>query len=570
MEIAADPDVPTYSGGLGVLAGDHLRAAADLGLPIAGVTLLYAGGYFRQHLDEHGFQGEDAVDWDPADRLERLDVRVEVEIGERRVWVGAWCMWLEGTSGHRVPVYYLDTRDGANDPEDSAITERLYAGTPTLRLRQEAVLGLAGTALIGALGLRPSVFHMNEGHAALVPVGVLAGPDDRLGEADEAGVAAVRGRCVFTTHTPVAAGHDRFPADMVESVLGAARVKELARLGAYDGAELNMTELAAFFSGHVNAVSRRHAEVTRAMFPTLDVRSVTNGVHVPTWTVPATQDLLDRHVAGWRWDPALLRYASGIPLGELRAVHRQNKEQLIEAVGARTGHMLDPDALTLCVARRAAAYKRTDLLLADPVALVRVADAGPLQVLYAGKAHPADEDGKAAIARIFDAAGEVADLVTVVYLEDYDMALARLLCAGADLWVNTPLPPYEASGTSGMKAALNAVPSLSTLDGWWLEGHIEGVTGWAVGAAGSADVVDEEDAVFDPRTRADAARELCGVLEHTIAPLFHGDPDGYMAVGRGALAFNGSFFTARRMVQEYALTAYGEAGRTVAPPKRSS
>jgi starch phosphorylase len=384
---------------------------------------------------------------------------------------------------------------------------------------------------------------------------------------------------VFTTHTPVAAGHDRFPAEVVESVLGGARVKELARLGAYDGAELNMTELAAFFAGHVNAVSRRHAEVTRALLPERDVRSVTNGVHVPTWTMPAIQDLLDRHVAGWRADPALLRYGTCIPLGELRAAHRRNKVQLLEAVETRTGRGLDPDALTVCVARRAAAYKRTDLLLADPIALVRVADAGPLQVLYAGKAHPADEDGKAAITRIFDAAREVADLVPVVYLEDYDMALARLLCAGADLWVNTPLPPYEASGTSGMKAALNAVPSLSTLDGWWLEGHIEGVTGWAVGPAAPRDADadeeedeedEEEDAVSDAGARAEAARELCGVLQRTVAPLFHDDPDGYMAVGRSALAINGSFFTARRMVREYALTAYGEAGRTVVPPKRSS
>ena len=583
MEIAADEAVPTYSGGLGVLAGDHLRAAADLGLPLVGVTLVYHGGYFRQELGADGHQQEDDAAWNPADRLELLPTDTEIEISGRRVRVRAWRLSIMGSNGHEVPVYFLDTRDEANHPDDLGITDRLYAtGPATVRLRQEAVLGLAGVALLHALGHRPAVFHMNEGHAALVPVGVLRAEDngraEGLGHVALDDVAGVRSRSVFTTHTPVAAGHDRFSPAVVDEVLGATMAKDLMRLGAYDGNELNMTELAVFFSRSVNAVSRRHGEVTRSMLPGREVGSVTNGVHVPTWTLPATQDVLDRHVDGWRADPALLRYASSIPLDELQAVHRRNKEQLLEQVGVRSDQWLDPDALTLCVARRAAAYKRTDLLLSDPDALRRVAALGPLQVLYAGKAHPADGDGKAAIVRVFERARLLAGDVRVVYLADYDMRLARLLCGGSDVWVNTPVPPYEASGTSGMKAAVNAVPSLSTLDGWWLEGHVEGVTGWAIDAEASLGESgdsagrsgSEDGAVGDPRAREADAAALYRALHDTIAPLYHGAPEAFTAVGRGALALNGSFFNARRMVSEYAQTAYVDAGRLAVAANRSS
>ena len=558
MEIAVDEAMPTYSGGLGVLAGDHLRAAADLGLPLLGVTLVYHHGFFRQTLAADGTQRESPARWSPAQRLEPLDQRVTVEVGGRPVTVGAWRHRITGVGGHQVEVYFLDTRLPENDPEAQAITDRLYADGPTLRLAQEAVLGLGGTAMVAALGHEPATFHLNEGHAALAPVGLLALHAGARGGLDAAGATdldGVRDRCVFTTHTPVPAGHDRFSLQICADVLGPALTGELERLGCLERGQLNMTNLGMFFSGFINGVAQRHAAVSQAMFPRYTVRAVTNGVHVRTWAAPSSQRLFDRYSPRWREDNAVLRYLSTAPLAEVRAAHDEAKRELLDEVARRSGRTLDPEVFTIGVARRAAAYKRNDLLLSDLTELRRlVRRAGPVQVLYSGKSHPRDAAGKEVVARVTAAARKLGDTVPVVYLEDYDMALGALLCAGVDLWLNTPVAPHEASGTSGMKAAVNGVPSLSVLDGWWIEGHIEGVTGWAIGDdPGARAVAGDLDGADDG---ADAA-EMYRVLREDVVPLFYGDPDGYAAVGRGAMALNGSFFTTQRMVSEYAEWAYG-------------
>lgn len=559
MEIAVDDDIPTFSGGLGVLSGDTLRAAADLRLPFVGVTLVYHEGFFLQELDAQGTQVERAAPWSPADRLDKLAAEVTITLGGRSVVVGAWRSHLTGVTGGRVPIVYLDTRVSANDPAAQAITDRLYTGDLDVRLAQEAVLGLAGPPMLDRLGLVPSVHHMNEGHAALVPLALLsAATDDRLGQVTAADVDAVRTRCVFTTHTPVPAGHDRFPSDVVDRVLGRERREQLASLGCLEGDVLNMTLLGMSFSGFVNGVAQRHGRVSQAMFPRFRVQSVTNGVHAPTWVAPSTARLLDRHVPAWRQDNALLRYAATVPLEELRDAHAEAKQVLLDEVRRRTGRTLDPGTLTIGVARRATAYKRNDLLLSDPDALLALAEkVGPLQVLYSGKAHPLDQSGKDIIAKVTAKGRALDDAVPVVFLENYGMGLAALLCAGADVWLNTPLAPHEASGTSGMKAALNGVPSLSTLDGWWLEGHIEGVTGWSIGPDRGAqgDVGDAEDGRAET-DRADAI-ELYRQLRDVVVPLYVDDPAGFAAVGRAALALNGSFFTTQRMVSEYARRAYG-------------
>ena len=559
MEIAVDDRFPTYSGGLGVLAGDHLRAAADAGMPLVAVTLVYRQGYFEQHVDGEGRQTEEPVRWSPGDALERIPLQVEVEVAGRPVRVGAWRTVLTGVTGACLPVYFLDTDLEANAPIDRSLTDQLYGGDDAMRLGQEIVLGMAGPALLDALGHQVGTYHMNEGHSALLTLALLgSGPGREPGARWD----AVRSRCVFTTHTPVPAGHDRFERSLVERLLGSEWCRRLDELGLLEEDELNMTELALSGSRWANAVSLRHRDVTQAMFPGRRIDAVTNGVHAATWVAEPMQRLFDRHVPRWRQDNTALRTASAIPLDEVRAAHGESKRAMTEAVALRTGVRIDPDVLTLGVARRATAYKRTDLVLSDPERLRDLAGrVGPLQLVFAGKAHPRDDEGKELIRRVVAAAHLLVGAVTVVFVEGYSMALARLLCAGTDVWCNTPVRPQEASGTSGMKAALNGVPSLSVLDGWWLEGCWEGVTGWSIGPApqGAADVGG------DPALDDADADALYDRLEREVVPAFYGEPDRFAEVMRNAIALNGSFFTTERMVRQYALAAYrigeGPAGR---------
>jgi glycogen phosphorylase len=555
MEIALNDGIPTFSGGLGVLAGDHLRAAADRGLPIVAVTLLYSHGFFRQSVVD-GEQRERPVEWSPEALLEELAVRVPVTVGGRRVVVGARRLMVQGIEGHRVPVHFLDTNLEENAPEDRPITDRLYTSDPYERLRQEAVLGLGGPLVLEDLGYEGiRVHHVNEGHGSLVPVGLLArrlaagSPGGGLTTARPQDAAAVRRQCVFTTHTPVPAGHDRFSPDVSHAVLGHDLMGALGGLGCLEAdGTLNMTVLGMHFSGFVNGVSLRHAEVTRAMFPSRVVESITNGVHTATWTAPATADLFDHHLPDWRGDSQQLRYAGQIPLDALRAAHAANKRALCAEVRRRAGVTMRPGVLTIGIARRFAAYKRNDLVLSDPERLLAIADrVGPLQLVFSGKAHPGDADGKAMIRRVTGAAARAGRGVTVAFLDDYGMALGRRLCAGSDVWLNTPVPPNEASGTSGMKAALNGVPSLSTLDGWWIEGCIEGVTGWPVGEAAGPEITSDAG--------GDGGR-LYDVLEDVVVPTYYKDPNALTIMGRRAIALNGSFFSAHRMVDEYARRAY--------------
>jgi glycogen phosphorylase len=550
MEIGLESNLPTYSGGLGMLAGDTARAAADLELPFAMVSLVHRIGYFRQELDEAGRQREEPDAWDPAEHLRPLDPRVEVRIEGRTVVVRGWEYRVRGITGHDVPVYLLDTDLNENAEEDRRITDQLYGGDRRRRLQQEIVLGKGGVKLLRALELHDiDTFHMNEGHSALLVValleelGVRAGADDL---AFERAAEAVRRRCVFTTHTPVPAGHDRFSMELVREVLGADRAGLLESAGCVRDEEVNLTEVALRFSRFVNGVALRHARLSREMFPGYEIHPITNGVHAATWTGDAFQELFDRHLPGWREDPFLLRHAVGIPLDEIREAHTRAKLALHDEIERRTGVRLRQDRLTMAFARRAAPYKRADLLVSDPEQLLQIARrTGGLQIVYAGKAHPQDELGKEMIRRVVEAGRRLGSELPLVYLEDYDMELGRLLTSGADLWLNKPRKPLEASGTSGMKAALNGVPCLSILDGWWIEGHVEGVTGWAIDEGWEAPSDDEAE-----------LRSLVEKLENTVLPLFHGDPDGWARVMRGSVALNGSHFHTRRMLQEYVDRAY--------------
>ena len=527
------------------MAGDTLRSAADLGVPLVAFTLLHRKGYFQQHLDPSGIQTEEVQPWNPADFCSEEPTRVTVAIEDRTVTIRAWRYNLVGCTGHIVPIFLLDTDMEENSGWDRGLTDHLYGGDTNYRLQQEIILGMGGVRMAHALGMQVNVYHMNEGHAALLTLALLerelgGGP---LGPATAIDVERVRRRCVFTTHTPVPAGHDRFSTEQTIRILGRDRTARLERQGCFRDGLLNMTLLALQFSRYANGVAMRHGEVSRKMFPEFRIESITNGVHAPTWMSEPFQQMFDIHIPSWRRDNLYLRNALGLPESEILAAHARAKDELLAEVATRTGVILNPRVLTLGFARRAATYKRAGLMFTNPERLQQIAErAGGLQILYAGKAHPQDEPGKALVHHVVEEAAHLStENLRIVYLENYAWDLGALLTAGVDVWVNTPRRPYEASGTSGMKAALNGVPSLSILDGWWVEGCIEGVTGWAIEDGNS----DEEEAA-----------SFYDKLENVVAPLYNSPREQWGRLMRTTVAFNGSFFNTNRMVKQYTRNAY--------------
>jgi starch phosphorylase len=553
MEIALSKALPTYSGGLGMLAGDTLRSAADTGAPLVAVSLVHRRGYFQQHLTPEGQQTETEVVWKP-ETLPSAGRTISLIMQGREITIQAWRFDVVGVTGHIIPVFLLDTDVEGNDPWDRKLTDHLYGGDTYYRLCQETVLGLGGIHLLHALGMEPEVCHMNEGHAALLTVGLLEAGMSPLPvtQASDADAEAVKQQCVFTTHTPVPAGHDKFGVDQMIQVLGHERASVIERFGALHNGLLNMTYLALRFSRYVNGVAMQHGKVSQQMFPEYNVHSITNGVHAATWLSPQFKILFDKEIPEWRHDNNYLRSVYGIDPSQIAAAHAIGKQRLFTTVKHRTGIVLDPKVLTLGFARRVATYKRASLLFHDPARLAAIASRiGGLQILFAGKAHPADTAGKLLIRDIFDSAAKINGVtgskIEVHYLENYDWELGEQLTGGVDVWLNTPLRPYEASGTSGMKAALNGTPSLSVLDGWWIEGCAEGVTGWAI-----PDLDDE----------AGEAEELYSKLENAIAPMF-ADKAGWAEMQRHCIGMNGVFFNTNRMLGQYVSNAYFPAAASV-------
>ena len=550
MEIALRNEIPTYAGGLGILAGDTLRSAADLVLPLVAVTLVSRDGYFRQGIDAKGNQTESAATWDPAAWARPLDAKVAIRIEDRAVWISAWLYVVESHLGGRAPVILLDCDLPENHPQDREITRYLYGGDEEYRLKQEMVLGMGGVRLLHALDFEISSYHMNEGHSALLILELLrrnsypAG-DLRQGESPY-DLPRVRELCRFTTHTPVDAGHDQFSYELVHRLFksktydgnrGSGPVDFGVLEGLAGRERLNMTLLALSCSEFVNGVAKRHAEISSRMYPGYQVRAITNGVHPHTWTAESFRALYDHYVPGWCYEPEFLSHADAIPDAAVIDAHQRAKDALIDRVRRLTDVVLDPKVATLGFARRMTAYKRPDLLFTDIERLRAIASDYPLQIVLAGKAHPRDGEGKRLIALLHEHARQLAGRVSVVYLPEYDMALAHLLVSGSDVWVNTPLPPLEASGTSGMKAAFNGVPSLSVPDGWWIEGCIEGITGWSVSDAES----------------------LYQKLQQTVLPQFYGRtgvPEGWVSVMKGAISKNAAYFNSHRMMRRYATEAY--------------
>ncbi|HEX9878365.1 MAG TPA: alpha-glucan family phosphorylase [Gammaproteobacteria bacterium] len=545
MEIALRSDIPTYAGGLGMLAGDTLRSAADLELPMVAVTLVSRAGYLQQTLADDGTQREGPDPWAPEQHASPSDAMVVVHLEGRRVWIRAWLYELKGHQNGVIPVLLLDTDIDENGSEDRQLTHYLYGGDEAYRLKQEAILGIGGVRMLYALGFRIRQYHLNEGHAALLALELAQraaySADDIGPDGAPFDLAGVRAECNFTTHTPVEAGHDQFSYDLVARVLGdGPKLEELKRFGGRD--RLNMTRLALNLSDYVNGVAKKHAEVSRTMFPGYRVHAVTNGVHPYTWTAKSFSRLYNEHLPGWCHEPELLVRADQIADEAIWQAHVEAKQQLIDLVRQRTRVELDPDRMTIGFARRMTAYKRPDLLFSDLFALRELTKQRPLQIVLAGKAHPRDHDGKALIKRLHAHAVEFADQIPVAFIAGYDMAAAQALVAGVDLWLNTPRPPLEASGTSGMKASFNGVPSLSVLDGWWIEGCVPGVTGWPI------DSVDGSDAA--------AAASLYRRLREDVLPLYYEDRVRWIAVMKGAISKNASQFNSHRMLRRYVSDAY--------------
>lgn len=553
MEIGFDSRIPTYAGGLGALAGDFIHSAADMKVPMLGVTLAHRRGYFFQQLDASGWQSEEPVHWVIEDFMTDTGARATVTLEGRKVEIRAWKYEVTGSSGYIVPVYFLDTDLPNNSAWDRTLTHYLYGGDVHYRLCQEVILGTGGVRILRVLGYHNlERFHMNEGHASLLTLELLRehlrkdnrsfldiNPEDR---------EVVRQQCIFTTHTPVPAGHDQFSFDLVDQVMGNREACGIHESICHEE-QLNMTFLALTLSHYINGVAKKHGEISQHMFSSYNIDSITNGVHAQTWVSGPFAQLFDHYIPGWRDDNFSLRYALSIPDGKIWEAHQTSKDSLIRRVNREVNIGFDQDILTIGFARRFATYKRADLIFEDLQRLRQIArDAGKFQIVFAGKAHPQDQGGKILIQRIIELGKMLGGDVPIAYLPHYNLDLARKMTAGVDIWLNTPQPPLEASGTSGMKAALNGVPSFSILDGWWIEGCIEGVTGWSIRLDGEA-----------PQEAGDRGKDadaLYTKLEQIILPQFYGNRDRFIEIMRHAIALNGSFFNTQRMVQQYVLKAY--------------
>jgi starch phosphorylase len=543
MEIGIKSEFPTYSGGLGVLAGDTIRSCADLGIPLVAITLLYRKGYFHQELDEEGNQVEYPDEWNPWEILTPVSQRIQVSIEGRTVHVIAWEHQVCGIGEYEIPILFLDTDLPENGEYDRSLSWWLYGGDERYRISQEIVLGIGGVRMLNQMGYHHiDRYHMNEGHPGFLVLELLR--ESLKNHSLDSALDEVKRKCVFTTHTPVPAGHDKFPYELVKKVLGDfLPMKTIREIGGED--HLNMTRLALNSSHYINGVAKRHGAVSREMFPGYHIDFITNGVHAPTWSGNEMQALFDKYIPDWIKDPSALRSALGIPEDEIWEAHEKAKQEIINQVNERTGMGMDYDTFTIGFARRATAYKRADLIFHDTNRLREISrKMGKIQLIFAGKAHMNDNNGQDIIKKIFSLSQKLRNHLRIAYLENYNMKLAKLLVSGVDMWLNTPRKPNEASGTSGMKAALNGVPSLSILDGWWIEGCIEDITGWSIGSALEAESDD-----------AGNAASLYEKLEK-IVPLFYQDRKKWISIMKHAISINGSYFNSHRMIRQYILDAY--------------
>ncbi len=552
MEIGLTPEIPTYSGGLGILAGDTVKTAADLKLPFVAVTLLTKKGYFEQVIDSEGNQIEYPSNFDPYTKMKLLDVTTYVLIEGKKVYIRPWVYEVKSQTGGVVPVIYLDTDFDLNTHKDREITHYLYGGDTEYRLKQEIVLGIGGVRILKEMDVEVWRYHMNEGHSALLTIELLNDKKRNIEEVWDENLIwdsdAVKELCVFTTHTPVAAGHDRFDYNLVYKLLRDDYVpmQVLKKFAGQDNC--NMTYLAMNLSEYINGVAKKHGEVSRQMFPGYEINAITNGVHSYTWVCPAMAKVYDKYIPGWANEPELFVRVETIPDEEIRNARMEAKKALLDYVEHKTGVKFDLDVLTIGFARRATAYKRPHLLFYDIERLIKIGE-GKIQIIYGGKAHPQDYEGKRIIKRIFELANYLKGKIKLVYLSNYNMDVAKKLVSGVDIWLNTPQKPLEASGTSGMKAAHNGVINFSVLDGWWIEGYIEGVTGWSIGKYHTNDDLNED-------TNASDADDLYTKLEKEIIPTYYNDRQKWCFMTKNSISKIAYYFNTHRMMRRYVTEAY--------------
>lgn len=525
MEVGLNENIPTYSGGLGILAGDHIKSAADMNIPLVAVTLLYKRGYFIQSISPMGRQEEMYPYFDPRAFMEPLPFKVTIRLEGRNVNIGVWKYNQVGNQG-KVPVYFLDTDLDINAPEDRIITHYLYGGDNHTRICQEAVLGIGGYQVLKRLEKDITTYHMNEGHAVFLTLALLQefNGDERK----------VRESCVFTTHTPVPAGHDKFSYDLATKVIGPYLPPNIRKLAGDD--VLNTTVLALNLTRAANGVSELHGEISRQMFPGYEIGHVTNGVHHLSWTGQEFKELFDRHIPEWRKDPQSLAKAMSIPDSEIVDAKKRAKKRLISYINSVSGAGFTDELLTICFARRAAAYKRATLIFTDLEYLFNLSF-DRVQFIFAGKAHPQDDAGKQLIKEIVNTGKQYEKELRLVYVTNYSIWSASLMTQGTDVWLNTPRRPREASGTSGMKVCFNGGINMSVLDGWWREACKTRVNGWAIG--------DDED-----ETDEDAAASLYQDLDDMVTT-YYSNPRQWTNIMKHSIADLTPVFNTHRMISEY-------------------
>ena len=551
MEMMLRTHIPTYAGGLGILAGDLLRSAADMNIPAVGVSLIYKGVSFVQRLNSDGTQTYSELEWRKSDQFTKMPHRIVLKINGRDVTVGCWRYDMVGYGGFEVPVYLLDTDYYINEQWAREITDNLYAEQKHIRLCQEIILGIGGVRMLETLGYDVDYYHMNEGHAAFAPLALLA--KHKYNDQE------VRKKCVFTTHTPIPEGHDIFDYELAYRYAEPYLPWHIKQLAGEN--HLHMTKLAMSLSHYTNGVSKKHAEITRSMFPGSKIEAVTNGVHHRTWTASTMQDLYNEFLPGWLENPSLLKNAmEKLPDDALWRAHQETKKTLIEFVNKGLGtencddgyekpspdELFDTDTLTIALARRPVDYKRPLLIYHDLNRLVRIS-AGKIQIIQSGKSHHSDDISNNIVKQILAISKKLKGVVRIVYLSNYSPKIARLLVSGCDIWLNTPRRPLEASGTSGMKAAINGGLNFSVLDGWWIEGyHINKNAGFAIGPEPSEspkndDIVDSND--------------LYEKLENNIVPLYYQNRPEWVRRMKHAIAL-GAYFSTNRCIKEYLQNAW--------------
>lgn len=551
MEIGLRDDMPTYSGGLGVLAGDTVKSAADLNLPFIAVTLVSRKGYFRQEIDEKGRQTELPAAWEPSKFMALAPEKVYITIEGRPVYIQAWIYFVESLLGTNIPVIFLDTNLPENSPEDRSLTDYLYGGDEYYRIKQEAILGIGGVRMLNELGFQIKKYHMNEGHAAFLTLELLREYKKDIETVwDESHIwdfEAVRDLCVFTTHTPLESGHDKFSYELYNRMFNDFFPEKILRKLAGED-HINMTLLGFNLSEYVNGVAKKHGEVSRHMFPGYKINAITNGVHSYTWTSDDLKKVYDKYLPGWANEPEIFVRVGVIPDEELWEAHLKAKKKLIDYVNSLSDAAMDYETLTIGYARRMTAYKRADLLFTDIDRLEKIGT-GKIQIIYSGKAHPRDTEGKRLIEKIFSYIQRLKGRIKIAFIQNYNMKTALKLISGVDVWLNTPLRPLEASGTSGMKAAHNGVINFSVLDGWWIEGHIEGYTGWSIGLAPTEIGTDNNINEMD-------AEDLYKKLENTIIPMYYNDRKTWIRMMQNAIGKNAYYFNSHRMMRRYVTEAY--------------